>query len=334
MSSYVTKDRIKKDFPQVETRPISRTTAGLLKDGQATRPRLLLHRRRLPEGRQPAAGRGTTLTRLQTAVITQTKRSSASAPTRSSADASPSSPRQEARLQDHGVLKDLPKNSQPEVARSAARLPAYNARTRIPDLLGLPVGLGLCEARPGTDVKRSSADAGLGKAQHPDEPNAASATIAATTRTGISSTCGRPPGQGAGRVDDARQRPQSIATFAIIALLILGMAVVNFTNLATARASQRAREVACARCSAPTAAADRPVRRGIGFDCRRLDAAGAGAVELLVKPFAAFLEADLKLHYFGSSGVLLPAIGLVLLVGVLGGLYPASSCPASSPPRC
>ena len=37
---------------------------------------------------------------------------------------------------------------------------------------------------------------------------------------------------------------RTIATFAIIAVLILGMAVVNFTNLATARASQRAREVA------------------------------------------------------------------------------------------
>ena len=37
---------------------------------------------------------------------------------------------------------------------------------------------------------------------------------------------------------------RTITTFAVIALLILGMAVVNFTNLATARASQRAREVA------------------------------------------------------------------------------------------
>ena len=36
----------------------------------------------------------------------------------------------------------------------------------------------------------------------------------------------------------------SIITFAIVALLILGMACVNFVNLATARASQRAREVA------------------------------------------------------------------------------------------
>ena len=37
---------------------------------------------------------------------------------------------------------------------------------------------------------------------------------------------------------------RTVATFSVIAMLILGMAIVNFTNLATARASQRAREVA------------------------------------------------------------------------------------------
>ena len=37
---------------------------------------------------------------------------------------------------------------------------------------------------------------------------------------------------------------RTILTFTIVAFLILGMACVNFTNLATARASQRAREVA------------------------------------------------------------------------------------------
>ncbi len=36
----------------------------------------------------------------------------------------------------------------------------------------------------------------------------------------------------------------AVLTFGIIALVILGMACVNFTNLATARATQRAREVA------------------------------------------------------------------------------------------
>ena len=45
--------------------------------------------------------------------------------------------------------------------------------------------------------------------------------------------------------------------------------------------------------------------------------------ELLVRPFAAFLDADITLNYLGRDGILLPAIGLSLLVGVASGLYPA-----------
>ncbi|MEA3000387.1 MAG: putative transport system permease protein [Sphingomonadales bacterium] len=116
----------------------------------------------------------------------------------------------------------------------------------------------------------------------------------------------------------------TIVTFAVIALLILGMAVVNFTNLATARASQRAREVA--------------LRKVLGATRRQLIAQFVGEsiivavvamvialalVELLIRPFAAFLDADLKLTYFGSGGIALPVLLLVLIVGVLGGLYPA-----------
>src|SRR5690606_3838392 len=117
---------------------------------------------------------------------------------------------------------------------------------------------------------------------------------------------------------------RTVTTFAIIAVLILGMAVVNFTNLATARASQRAREVA--------------LRKVLGASRRQLIVQFVGEsvlisaasmllalalVELLVKPFAAFLEADLPLRYFGADGILLPAIGLVLFVGIASGLYPA-----------
>jgi putative ABC transport system permease protein len=117
---------------------------------------------------------------------------------------------------------------------------------------------------------------------------------------------------------------RSIATFAVVALLILGMAVVNFTNLATARASQRAREVA--------------LRKVLGAGRGQLIAQFVGEstlvaaiamlvalalVEMILPSFANFLDADLDLHYFGRDGILLPVIGLVLLVGVLGGLYPA-----------
>jgi putative ABC transport system permease protein len=39
--------------------------------------------------------------------------------------------------------------------------------------------------------------------------------------------------------------------------------------------------------------------------------------------WATFLEADLSLSYLGQDGILLPAIGLTLLVGIVSGLYPA-----------
>jgi putative ABC transport system permease protein len=40
-------------------------------------------------------------------------------------------------------------------------------------------------------------------------------------------------------------------------------------------------------------------------------------------PFAAFLDADMSVSYLGANGIVLPVILLVLVVGVLGGLYPA-----------
>jgi len=116
----------------------------------------------------------------------------------------------------------------------------------------------------------------------------------------------------------------TVITFAVIALLILGMACVNFTNLATARASQRAREVA--------------LRKVLGASRRQLVAQflaeallvtgiamviALAAVELLLPSFNAFLDAGMTLRYLGAGGVLLPAVALVLLVGFAGGVYPA-----------
>jgi putative ABC transport system permease protein len=116
----------------------------------------------------------------------------------------------------------------------------------------------------------------------------------------------------------------TILTFAIVALLILGMACVNFTNLATARAGQRAREVA--------------LRKVLGASRRQLIVqflsesilvAGLAMVlaltlvELAIPTLSAFLDADLELHYLGEGGVILPVLFLVLVVGAAGGVYPA-----------
>jgi putative ABC transport system permease protein len=116
----------------------------------------------------------------------------------------------------------------------------------------------------------------------------------------------------------------TIVTFTIIALLILGIASANFVNLATARAGQRAREVA--------------LRKVLGARRRQLIAQFLGesllltaiamlialALAELVTPWlSAFLNADLKLSYLGTEGVFAIVLALWLVVGLAGGLYPA-----------
>ena len=117
---------------------------------------------------------------------------------------------------------------------------------------------------------------------------------------------------------------RTIVTFTIIAFLILGMACVNFTNLATARAGQRAREVA--------------LRKVLGANRQQLmvqfmaESVLIAAIamllalamaELLLPLLSDFLDADLQMRYLGRDGMLLPILGLTLLVGAAGGIYPA-----------
>jgi putative ABC transport system permease protein len=131
-----------------------------------------------------------------------------------------------------------------------------------------------------------------------------------------------------GAAQDGEMAPgndaRTIATFSIVALIVLAMACVNFTNLATARASQRAREVA--------------LRKVLGASRRQLIAQFIGEstilaivsmlvalalVELLLPSLARFLDADLRIDYLGADGLLPPVLGLVILVGAVGGFYPA-----------
>ena len=131
-----------------------------------------------------------------------------------------------------------------------------------------------------------------------------------------------------GQAQDGSMSPgndsRTIVTFAVVAFLILGMACVNFTNLATARASQRAREVA--------------LRKVLGANRKQLITqflaesilvAGIAMllalalVELLLPALSSFLDADLTMTYVGSDAMLLPIAALVLVVGAAGGVYPA-----------
>jgi len=331
MSAYVTKDRIKKDFPQIENAAYFQNVGPVFfKDGEATETEdyFFTDDDFLKVVNLPLV-RGSTLTGLNTAVLTESE-----ARKRFGTDQvlgrviTLISRGNKMDFKIVGILKDLPKNSHLKVAAiGRVDYVTYNANS--PNFLtcwGCQSGYVYAKLRPGSDVKAMEAQMPAWEKRNiPDEPNA-----------GINFNQGDDQdwhfvnvrdvhlGKAQGASITPGNDRKSIATFAIIALLILGMAVVNFTNLATARASQRAREVA--------------LRKVLGANRKQLIVQFVGEsilisaasmllalalVELLVKPFAAFLEADLQLHYFGANGVLLPAIGLVLLVGVLGGLYPA-----------
>jgi putative ABC transport system permease protein len=118
--------------------------------------------------------------------------------------------------------------------------------------------------------------------------------------------------------------PKTIATIAIVALLVLAMACVNFVNLATARATRRAREVGLRKVLG--AKRSDLIVQFLGESIVLVFIATLIAlafVELLLPSMAAFLDADLRLSYWGAEGILIPSLLLALIVGAAGGLYPA-----------
>lgn len=227
-----------------------------------------------------------------------------------------------------GVMRDLPKDSHLRVnAIIRVDLPSYLAKEQV--LLGCwacPAGYVYAKLRSGSDA--SAIQAGLPaweKRNIPDE-DADGTRINAGDRQDwrLVNVADVHLGRGQAGAMSPGNDQRSIATFGAIALLILAMACVNFTNLATARASLRAREIA--------------VRKVLG--ARRwhlvnqflvesvvLVAAamllGLAAVSLVLPYLAHFLDADLRLQYFGDGGIALPVVALVLIVGIAGGMYPA-----------
>lgn len=127
-----------------------------------------------------------------------------------------------------------------------------------------------------------------------------------------------------GTADRPHGDVRAIAAFTAVAAMILLIACINFTNLATARASQRAREVA--------------LRKVLGARRSQLVLQFL-AESLLLSSIAfllaiAFVYASLPLYNavlnrnlglnFADAGLMLPTMaGLILLVGLAAGLYPA-----------
>jgi putative ABC transport system permease protein len=333
MANYASKDAIKKDYPQVEHAAYLQDNGPVfIKDGQAYSTKdkgwMFTDDDFLKVVSLPLIA-GTTLTQPQTAVITQSEaiqRYGTDQVVGRTLTVISRGIKRDFKI--NGVIKDLPKNSSMKL-NVIMRLDyvAFNATG--PQFLtcwGCQSGYVYLKLRPGSDVKAMQAEEPAWEKRNiPDDP-----TVGIKYNQGTDSDWHFVNIRDVhlGKAQDSPLTPgndvRTITTFAIIAVLILGMAVVNFTNLATARASQRAREVA--------------LRKVLGATRRQLIVQfvaesilisavamllALALVELLVKPFAAFLDADLALNYFGSNGILLPAIALTLFVGIISGLYPA-----------
>jgi putative ABC transport system permease protein len=333
MAPFATKPALLKDFPQIEKAVYAlRSVPVFLKDGQASSTEDYLYvddnlldviDLRLVRGSRSA------LDRVNSALLSRKE-----AVGRFGTDdvvgrtMTVISKGQRFDYQIGGVFQDIPRNSHLRInALVRIDFPSYMAKeAQFLTCWGCQGGYVYAKLRPGADVgairaampaweKRNITDENSGEARF----NAGEAgdwhfVNVADVHLGEGQEAGMSPGNDR----------DTILTFAIIALLILAMAMVNFTNLATARASQRAREVA--------------LRKVLGANRRQLIVQFIGEsilvaalamvialalVELLLPGFSAFLDADIELDYLGEGGIALPMLGLVLLVGGLGGLYPA-----------
>ena len=331
MSAYVTKDRIKKDFPQVERAEyLGSSSPVILKDGQAS----IAQDYGMADGdflqvvRLPMLS-GTTLTAPLTAVLSQTeaiKRFGTDQVLGRTLTTVSKGVQRDFKVV--GVFKDIPKNSHLKLD-GILRLDYNSYWSDAPSFMtewGWQSGWVYATLRPGTNVKDlEAAMPAWEKRNIPDENNEGVRTNQGDDQDWhFVNAKDIHLGKGQGGAMTAGNDKRTVATFGIIALLILGMAIVNFTNLATARASQRAREVA--------------LRKVLGANRKQLVIqfvseamlisavsmlVALALVELLIRPFAAFLDAGMTLSYFGTDGVLLPAVAITLVVGILSGLYPA-----------
>jgi putative ABC transport system permease protein len=226
------------------------------------------------------------------------------------------------------VLRDLPRNSHMRIAAIVrVDMPSYMAKEpQFFDCWGCQNGYVYARLKPGSDIdaindglaaweKRNIPDENFGGTRFNAGDDADWRFVnVQDVHLGRAQLGAMTPGNDR----------TTIVTFTVIALLILGIAVVNFTNLTTARASQRAREVA--------------LRKVLGADRKQLVIQFIGEsvlitavamllaiamLELAMPAVAAFLESDLELNYLGRDGILVPIVGLTALVGVVGGAYPA-----------
>jgi putative ABC transport system permease protein len=126
----------------------------------------------------------------------------------------------------------------------------------------------------------------------------------------------------------------NVRTFAAVAVFILMLACINFMNLATARATQRAKEIGVRK----VVGAGRP-QIVVQFLAESVLVAAVALllamaiVELALPAFDAFLGTSIEFRYLDNPGVIAGLAALTLVTGLLAGSYPAFYLAAFEPGR-
>jgi putative ABC transport system permease protein len=110
----------------------------------------------------------------------------------------------------------------------------------------------------------------------------------------------------------------------IIGFLILLVACFNFMNLATARATMRAREISLRKCVGAMRGQliTQFLAESVLIALLALLLALA-LVEVLLPSYGSFLQAPLSFHYLSDWPLVSAALGIAILAGLVSGFYPA-----------
>jgi putative ABC transport system permease protein len=133
---------------------------------------------------------------------------------------------------------------------------------------------------------------------------------------------------------EANSDMSNIFIYSAIAFFILLIASFNFMNLSTARSARRAKEVGMRKVLG--AHRMQLVKQFLGESVILSSMSLFLAIilaELFLRPFNSLAGKELTIDYSGNFGILLGFFGIVLVVGILAGLYPSLYLSAFKPVR-
>jgi len=126
--------------------------------------------------------------------------------------------------------------------------------------------------------------------------------------------------------------PNRLRGFLFLGLGILLLAIINYINLASARASLRAREIAIRKISGSSRMklimfflTESTVTTFFAF------LASATLIQLVFKKFTDLMQADINLYFLANPVTWIIILFSMILIGILAGLYPAIRLSTASP---